>query len=193
MSDYVNTLAKEILAHAASPVPKVRFAKIIYFAFKQMVLSGVAKEYDLAFIRMPLGPVADGFMDLSSDPQIVIIKDDVGLSYNREKYSLKEQVINEYIQSNASEIKHVLSRLQNVATSDLIASSHKDSSWISNRNGAKYYITSEDVRNPFPSARSRINEKIDDQLVQSQLINGMLDDAVNDSSALEHPDYYQNG
>jgi uncharacterized phage-associated protein len=190
--NYLNILAKEILACSVTPVTKVRFAKIIYFVYKSLILTKFVDNQQIAFIRMPLGPVADGFMDLSTDKDIEITTDNIGLLYNREKYSLKSTAsINT---QTGHQVQRILSQLENISTSKLVAISHMEPSWINNSNGQKYYIGPEDLALSLPMSNGSVllDEAIDNQLIQSKLVSGMIDEIVMDSSALEHPEHYSN-
>lgn len=191
INKYLNTLAKDILASSQTPITKVRFAKIIYFVYKSLILNKVVDNQQIAFIRMPLGPVADGFMDLFKDGDIEITTDDIGLLYNREKYSLKNK--GAYSSKN-SQISKILSQLDNVSTSKLVSVSHMEPSWINNPNGHKYYIGPKDLELSLPLSKENIllDEAMDNQLIQSKLVSGMIDEIVLDSSALEHPEHYAN-
>lgn len=190
MELYLHTLAKNILKLSASPIAKVRFAKIIYFVHKDLIINGLVASSQLAFIRMPLGPVADGFMSLDDDRDIVVTKDSVGLLYNREKYSLRlganvDQII------DAQSIQDTLKKISKISTSDLIEISHNDPSWQKYANGSVYFISDLDLTQQFPATQivsvSTINTDLENQIIQSQLIKGMIDDAVKDSTTIEHP------
>lgn len=182
-------LTKEVLALSNKPISKVRLAKMVYFSFKELVLEGYYQPEDLAFIRMPLGPVPFGFYDaLESDKDIQITIADIGLSYNRESYSLRHAVTvsSQYL----SVLTKVVQQLEKYPTSLLVGISHNDASWQKNANGMTYFISKDDLNNFKGLEAAQISEAIDDQLMQSKLIIGMKDEIVKDSSALEYPDHY---
>lgn len=180
-------LAKEILFLQKNPIPKVRLAKIIYFSFKELVRLGLYKREDMTFIRMPLGPVPLGFNQIAQDKDVEVVIASVGLSYNRENYSLKKDV---KLSGDYSQLSKILERLNQYPTSTLIEMSHKDASWLNHENSNEYYIELEDLRPLTAKTVPTLSTVIDDQLIQSKLVKGMKEDIVKDNSALEYPDYY---
>lgn len=191
MERYINILAKQILRLSGHQIAKVRFAKIIYFVHKNLVKEGIEKSNNLAFIRMPLGPVADGFLELVNDPAIMITVDNIGLVYNREKYGLTVREKSTQLPTDDI-VKKALLQLAHYSTSQLINMSHLDPSWQKHINGDHYYISEDDLSNTLPTAdpKALVNRDIDDQLIQSQLLGGMIEDSIQDSTSLEHPQYY---
>ncbi|KKR32122.1 MAG: hypothetical protein UT63_C0051G0004 [Candidatus Gottesmanbacteria bacterium GW2011_GWC2_39_8] len=184
-------LIKEILAVSSKPIPKVRLAKMVYFAFKELVIDNYYNYQDLEFIRMPLGPVPADFSEvLQGDEDILVNITDVGLSYNRENYSLKTGVKIE--KSNYYDLlREIVEKISSYPTSSLIEISHSDYSWINNNNGDKYFISPQDlIHFKGLSVTSGIENEMDDQLIQSKLVKGMKEEMVKDNSALEFPDYY---
>ncbi len=152
-------------------------------------MAGYYHPEDLAFIRMPLGPVPFGFYDiLLTDNEIEIETADVGLSYNRENYSLKPgvSVTSPYL----SLLKHIVNQLDQYPTSSLVEISHNDSSWKDNNNGDTYFVSKNDLTPLKGIKAAKLSEGIDDQLIQSKLVKGMKEEIVKDSSALEFPDHY---
>jgi len=184
----LKTLAKEILLYSEQPLAKVRFAKVIYFVFKSLVIHKKYKVTDLAFIRMPLGPVPYDFMNLSEDSDFGVEESAVGLMYNRQSYYLKNKTQFKE-SSNADVIKAVLSKLSSFSTSSLVEYSHLDPSWINNVNGANYYINSDDLKQSLPKSGRPLDLIIDNQLLQARLLSGAENDAVVDSTNLEYPEY----
>ena len=182
-------LAKEILFVVNNPVPKVRLAKLIYFIFKELVRNDYYKINDLAFIRMPLGPVPVDFNDeVMNDADIMVKKTDIGLTYNRENFSIKQNYETdvEYLPL----LKKKIRLINRYPTSYLIERSHQDNSWRSHVNGDTYYITQEDLVVFKKTPTKTLLPQIDDQLVQSKLVKGMKEEIVKDSSSLEYPDHY---
>lgn len=182
-------LTKEILAVSNKPISKVRLAKMVYFSFKELVMAGYYKPTDLAFIRMPLGPVPYGFYDiLKTDDDITINIADVGLSYNRENYSLKAgvNVKSRYLDF----LSKVVNKLDQYPTSSLVEISHSDSSWLDNNNGDTYYVSKTDLSHFKGIKITQLSGEFDDQLIQSKLVKGMKEEIVKDSSALEFPKHY---
>lgn len=182
-------LTKEILAVSNKPIAKVRLAKIVYFSFKELVMAGYYQPEDLAFIRMPLGPVPCDFYDIiQKDDDITITTTNIGLSYNRENYSLKPGINVESPYLNL--LSRVFNKLDHYPTSSLVEISHNDSSWSGNRNGNVYYVSKNDLIHFKGIKVSKLSEDIDDQLIQSKLVKGMKEEIVKDSSSLEYPDHY---
>lgn len=182
-------LTKEILAVSAKPISKVRLAKLVYFSFKELVMAGYYQLDDMLFIRMPLGPVPLGFYKiLSNDTDIEVTTTDVGLSYNRENYSLKMGV---NIRSSYSPfLSQIVTQLDQYPTSSLVEISHSDASWLGNPNGKTYSIAKEDLTHFKGINMAKLTDEFDNQLIQSKLIKGMKEEIAKDSSALEYPDYY---
>ncbi len=182
-------LTKEILAVSNKPIPKVRLAKMVYFSFKELVMEGYYQVEDLAFIRMPLGPVPCDFYEiLSTDTDIAITTTNLGLSYNRENYSLKPGVRIE--SPYHSLLIRIINQLDEYPTSLLVETSHSDSSWLNNNNGDIYHVSKHDLTHLKGIKNTKFSEEIDNQLIQSKLVKGMREEIVKDSSALEFPDHY---
>jgi hypothetical protein len=184
-------LVKEILAIIGKPVPKVRLAKLVYFSFKELVIQGYATSNAIGFIRMPLGPVPIGFTEeLSKDPDVEITDANIGLTYNRISYSVKNgyeiplSVYSDFLKSK-------LSLLQKFHTSTLVEKSHQDHTWKNLSNGEEFYISTEDM---IPVSDTELEksmtDEMDDQFLQSKLLKGMKREIVLDSSALEYPQFY---
>jgi uncharacterized phage-associated protein len=188
-SDITLKLTKEILAVSNKPISKVRLAKMVYFSFKELVMAGYYHVDDLAFIRMPLGPVPFDFYNvLQTDDDIEITRTNVGLSYNRENYSLKRgaSVKSTYL----SLLGRIVNQLDQYPTSSLVEISHNDSSWLGNSNGDTYYVSQSDLIHFKGIKTIKHSDEIDDQLLQSKLVKGMKEEIIKDSSALEFPDHY---
>lgn len=187
----LSELAITILRLESKPISKVRFAKTIYFVHKELIRRGKAVSSDINYIRMPLGPVPDGFMKLESfNPVIQVVRVFTGLAYNTSQYSLQKKFFKRACDiSLDADIKEVLKRLEPFTTSELVELSHLDESWKQNVNGVTYSITLEDMEHKLPSRRKSNNhsEEADDQLLQASLVRGMIEDIVSESTDLEHP------
>ena len=182
-------LAINILLRSKKSIPKVRFAKVIYFVFKYAVSHDDNKFDDLEFVRMPLGPVPVGFMDLSRDSEFGVEEKTTGLMYNRQSYYLADDS-NHLIQNYSFDMDKLVEQIGNFHTSELVELSHKDISWKTHSNGQEYFITKEDVKTLLPKKnRISLSSEVDDQLVQARLVAGMENDAVEDSTFLEYPEH----
>jgi uncharacterized phage-associated protein len=180
-------LAEQILLSENTGISKVRFAKTIYFVHKGLVQHSLANPGMLGYIRMPLGPVPVNFMELESFGSIATETADTGLSYDAKIYRLNADVDRD--DSIAPTLDKILAILRRTSTSQLVEVSHRDPSWLNNVNGARYFITSEDLKNELPgkTRRATTDSALDEQHLQAQLIKGMLEDIVEESTSLEYP------
>lgn len=186
MAPLIQQLAKDILLSAPQGISKVKFAKTIYFVYKHLVLGGAYRARDLSFIRMPLGPVPVGFKSLATDPDIKVISQNASyLTYNQETYRLDENFIQSHQVNDM--VDDVVTKLLAFTTSQLVEESHKEPSWLGRHNGDEYTITQADLSLSLPAKPALLNENTEDQHIQAQLIVGMLDDIVDESTALEYP------
>jgi len=181
---YLFQLAQQILISSEKGLSKVRFAKIIYFVQKGLVQSDVSQKDALGFIRMPLGPVPFGFQEMTNLPNIAVKIEPNSLTYNAEVYSVKNK--NEVATDNMETIDALFRRLQSFRTSDLVEYGHKEPSWLHNKNGTHYFLADDDLSIDLPT-KSKSNDVDEKQLLQAQLLNGMLTDIVDESTALEYP------
>ncbi len=90
MEKYLLSIAKQVLSSQAEGLSKVRFAKTLYFVHKTLVQKNLSNVKDLGFIRMPLGPVPIGFMELADSPEIKTSDIPTPLIYNQLQYSLND-------------------------------------------------------------------------------------------------------
>lgn len=183
-------LSKVILSIKANGISKVRFAKIIYFVHKELIRINALTANDIKYIRMPLGPVPDGFMTLTVEHDDIIKKSSPsGLSYNSETYMLKRKfaLLPKPKNELYVDIKKILLALDEVSTSDLIESSHHEPSWINHSNGQIFSITSKDLKNGLPVTKIGSNAFLENQKIQASLVKGMIEDIVNESTDLEYP------
>lgn len=182
----LNHLAKNILALERNPISKVRFAKTIYFVYKELVRNQLVDIKSLKFIRMPLGPVPDGFMALSDDAiKITHTPAGSGLIYESVNYHTDALFNGSNAEKNI--IQKTLNILRKNSTSELVEISHKDYSWLNNKNGNRYHITDKDMANNLSLLTDTTNQDNDDRL-QASLVRGMLDDIVSESTDLEYPE-----
>lgn len=185
--EYLQLLSKEILKNVPEGLTKVKFAKVIYFTHKALVQKGLVKNDQLRFIRMPLGPVPCGFKDLIHDPSLTI--EDIKkpqLSYDMQLYKLGKKDTTKNELSDA--VQEIVNKIKDFPTSYLVEQSHKDPSWIHHGNGEEYVIEKEDLTLTFPSASvSQPDTATEAMRLQAKLMEGMLDEIVEESTSLEYP------
>jgi hypothetical protein len=179
-------IAKGVLSLRTDGLSKVRFAKTLYFVHKELVRASLLNAQAIAYIRMPLGPVPDGFMLLDDDTDIKVNQRPTGLIYDTSVFSLSG-VFAVPVQLKTS-ISKTLAKLDDFSTSQLVEISHRDPGWIEHTNGQRYFISSRDLRNTLPKKTLKLDEIHDEQAMQAKLIDGMLTDIVEESTALEYPD-----
>lgn len=187
MNDYLQKIAYEVLYRQKDGVSKVRFAKILYFVHKGLILNKSISANEMKFIRMPLGPVPSGFKHLNKDPNIeTYISATSALLYDSQVYKLN----NPSFRSSSKygdEIKKILSLLENLPTSQLVAISHDEPSWKKYKNGDEYFIEQEDLDVPLPRVKAnKLTKEIEEQKLQGHLMNGMIEDIVDESTSLEY-------
>ncbi len=184
----MNILAKNILALEKSSLSKVRFAKTIYFVHKELIRNNLANKEDFKYIRMPLGPVPDGFMQLTSiDNEIKSERvKNIRLAYESIEYSTEAEFKGSDEERNV--IEKTLKTLRDHNTSSLVNASHEDSSWKENKNGVLYYVTDLDMKNDLSMLCAAVNANNDSDNMQASLVRGMLQDIVSESTGLEYPD-----
>jgi len=192
METYITVLAKQILQITPEGLSKVRFAKFLYLAHKALAQAGVVEPGALAFIRMPLGPVPVGFSKLSREPGILVTQEEnTGLSYNTQRYTSKKGAAKVFGNKKHNDtIQKVTSQLSSLTTSQLVGYTHEEPSWKNHKNGDEYFIGDADLRRLLPPGKNQgpaISSEIDDQHLQAQLVSGMLDEIVDESTALEYP------
>lgn len=187
----LHDLAKLILVIEDNGISKVRFAKTIYFVHKELIKLNIASADDIRYIRMPLGPVPDGFMTLVDDYSDIITEvEETGLVYNSLKYKLKKKRFSKKpLQNQLYQIADkLLFDLDAVSTSELVRISHEEPSWKNHLNSQIYTISEKDLANVFPKRHKRKSLGLENQQIQASLVMGMLEDIVNESTALEYPD-----
>lgn len=188
MNQYLKKLAIEILKNCQDGLTKVKFAKIIYFVHKGLICQNLSDTNDLKFIRMPLGPVPIGFMELSKDPDFKVTHQiNMGPVYNSEVYQLNNSSSFFCEDNFADVIKKLSHQLNRLTTSKLVDKSHSEPSWINNINGTEYFISDDDLSLSLPVYSKTMTNKEDTQKLQEKLVEGMLDDIVSGSTSLEYP------
>lgn len=151
----LHELASLILAIEHRPVRRVRFAKAIYFAHKALVNQKLMLISDITYIRLPLGPVPDGFLTLALDyPNLISEKTDVigHLSYESEFFSVHpnpDTFIAEFDPKITAIVRQILTLLDAFLTPELVKHS-QDPSWLTHFNGEHYELTPLDLKNTFP-------------------------------------------
>lgn len=189
MDNYLINLAKQILAFTPEGITKVRFAKVLYFAHKGLVAHSRVGIKEMKFIRMPLGPVPVGFKNLSTYKDIVMTEKKNSLLYNMEIFNLNRQAHDEYFGEEMTQnISEIYKKIVLFPTSELVEISHKDPSWRSHKNGEEYFIQEEDLKlgllfNPV----IKVVADTEEQKLQAKLVEGMLDEIVDESTLLEYP------
>jgi hypothetical protein len=188
MSDkYLSDLAKRILYEAPHGLTKVKFAKMLYFTNKYLVQNGLVEQTQLGFIRMPLGPVPVGFKTMT-DPEISVEEVPMStLSYDKQVYRLISGDI--FSDNFQAVIKKAVESLINLSTSRLVEFSHQEPSWVNHVNGEEYYLEEADLNIDIPNVQEEVSINLEDQKLQAKLVEGILDDIVADSTALEYPGY----
>ncbi len=187
MNYYLLSLAHYLLSQEPKEgISKVRLAKFIYFAHKALVQQRLAHVSDLGFVRMPLGPVPLGFKDLPDDPTITVGHTATGLSYTKQVFRFSGSLPTN--DSRVTHVQDVYHQLHVLPTSALVEASHNEPSWIRHANGEEYFIEKEDIALPLPTAQhALLTQEADNQRLQAKLVEGMLDDIVEESTRLEYP------
>ena len=85
-------------------------------------------------------------------------------------------------------IKRIVGQLASFSTSEMVAIAHKEPSWMNHRNGDEYYIGVDDLKIALTTTKSSgMNSEIDTQHLQARLMEGMIDEIVEESTSLEYP------
>lgn len=184
-NNFLNKLTLDILS-VTNGVSKVKLAKIFYLTHKWLVQNGLAKPEDWSYVRMPLGPVPVHFNTLRESDLIKINTEPTSLSYNMEIYYLMPNVD---VILNNKKTKETINILAKFSTSDLVDYTHNEPSWLKYGNGSEYVMSELDISRKLPTTNNSnvFNTVEDNQTLQSQLIEGMIDDIVEVSTALEYP------
>jgi hypothetical protein len=196
MSAILLSLAKEILQNSPEGISKVKFAKTIYFIFKGLVQEKLFSVEDLSFIRMPLGPVPNGFMALKNDSGLKVMEKNNGsLAYNSQVYFVSDKVNKSKLDDNQKDkIKQLTSQIEEFKTYELVGFSHQEPSWVEFPNGTTYFLSKSDleIKVPKKSLITKLFKKEENVnengRLQEQLVEGMLSDIVEESTTLEYPE-----
>ena len=181
-------LAKNILALEENhQLSKVRFAKTIYFVHKELIRNNLLDRKSFQYIRMPLGPVPAGFMEITlSCPEITSEKENTGLAYATEKFTTT--AVFDGTEKERQVISGTLNTLRKFQTSNLVDTSHRDPSWINHKNSEQYYISEDDMENNLSILEQFSTSAIDEKdNMQASLVRGMMNDIVSESTKLEYP------
>lgn len=202
-------LARIILLLIGRPVSKVRLARLIYFAHKDLIRKKLLSPSDILYIRSPLGPIPDGYTTLTLDSEDIVAQRNTSsnLSYTSEDYTVSERAIEaeatllEQYRDMLGVIEKTLKILRPYTTPELIRISHNEPSWLAHHNGEIYQISPQDLKLTFPEQkplRIKLNlipmidkSKNDANRVgamQAHLLRGMIADIVKESTDLEYPD-----
>ena len=187
-NNYLHLLAKQILKVIPEGLSKVRFTKILYFTHKGLVQKNLSAPNDMEFIRMPLGPVPVGFKDLSQDPEIEVTEMATSpLVYDKQLYVLSG--MNNYFKDERLKAIQEISLLLNrLTTNQLVSIAHQEPSWLNHKNGDEYFLEQADLNIDLPTSKlSNVSSEIDTQHLQAKLVEGMIDDIVDESTSLEYP------
>lgn len=185
MNRYLFNLAIEILKLYPSQ-SKVKFAKLIYFLHKEIVRFGLIKTDKLSFVRMPLGPVPVGFVNLQDQEGIEVTELPTPLLYNCQVYDYSGSVNPELSDSMITLAKTTLKPLMLMSTSDIVELSHQEDSWKKLSNGIEFEISEKDLETEIP--KNVKSSKENNSSLQEKLVSGMLSDIVASSTALEYPE-----
>lgn len=196
-------LSKTILLLNKAPINKVRFARVVYFVHKELIRKKFMSPEDIAYIRSPLGPIPEGLLKLTLEhPNIIASPASDRPSFAAEEYTInlseseqaEETLMLEQYRDVLKATERTLKALSAYSTPELVEASHADPSWNANFNGARYLITPADLKNPFPFATIRVKIRIkrpaSNELgaLQANLLRGMMQDIVKESTDLEYPD-----
>lgn len=194
-------LARTILLLSNSPINKVRFARIIYFVHKELIRKKFMSPEDIAYIRSPLGPIPEGLFRLPLEHPNIITHPAMGPSFAAEEYAIQpadageteETLMLEQYREVLKTVERTLKALSPYTTPELVEASHADPSWTNNLNGTHFFITPADLKNPFPFIAVRIKIRVKPApselgALQANLLRGMMQDIVKESTDLEYPD-----
>lgn len=185
MNSYLYNLAIEILKLYPGQ-SKVKFAKLIYFVHKELIRSELVGSSELSFVRMPLGPVPVGFMNLQDQDGIEISELPTPLLYNSQVYNYSGSDKPELSDSIVTLAKTTLRPLILMSTSDIVELSHQEYSWKKLSNGIEFNISERDMETEIP--KNVKSSKENNSSLQEKLVSGMLSDIVASSTSLEYPE-----
>lgn len=195
----LHELASAILFLNQQPISRVRFSRTIYFVHKELIRKKLMRAEDIPYVRLPLGPVPEGFTALALGNTNISVRPihSPGLSYEAEEFIFTADQALQGEPDHQEAIRRAISKtliaLSTHPTSELVAASH-DLSWRTHANGERYFLTSADLKNTFPFTpillRIRLKRPVNNEigLLQATLLRGMLNDIVRESTDLEYPD-----
>lgn len=194
-------LARTILSINKAPINRARFARVIYFVHKELIRKKFMSPEDITYIRSPLGPIPEGLLRLALEHPNIITHPSLGPSFAAEEYTInltdtdeaEETAMLEQYREVLKATERTLKALSPYTTPELVEASHSDPSWINNFNGTHFFITPADLRNPFPFTAIRIKIRVKPApselgALQANLLRGMMQDIVKESTDLEYPD-----
>lgn len=191
-------LANLILALNQQPIRRIRLAKLIYFAHKELIRKGIMQPSDIQYLRMPLGPAPIGLVSLTEDSNGEIYSIKIPsplLTFESEEFGthFAPQTAQQTSPKASLIIKKMLDALNKKPTSELVKLSQRDPSWRLHHNGEHYDITPSDLKNPLPRIQFKINivRHLSDneaEAIQAALLRGMTPDIIEESTDLEYPD-----
>ncbi len=195
-------LATAILWLNQAPISRIRFTKTIYFVHKELVRKHLMTPEDITYLRLPLGPVPEGFMSLTMESLNIQVRpvSNHNLSYEAEEYVSAGVTSLQNLETNPplrSAIVRTLAALNTHTTNELVKASY-DPSWLTHPNGSRFHLSAADLKNTFPFSQIRIKIRLrrprrnDIGALQATLLRGMIDDIVRESTDLEYPDTDQN-
>lgn len=185
-------LTELILSLNETPLTRIRLTKAIYFVHKELVRKKLMALQDITYIRLPLGPAPDGLLDIIlNHPEIIIQDIPSNLLYENKTYTI-DQKESGSVSDIVNTTQKILSLLKKHRTTELVRAS-QDPSWIAHKNGEKYQLTPDDLKNIFPNTQIHFKIRVkatpnEIGSLQATLLRGMLNDIVKESTDLEYPD-----
>ncbi len=188
------SLTKLILTIYNQPISKIKLSKTIYFLHKELIKSQVMLPEDIIYIRKPLGPTPKDFKTLSlENSDFTVVHNDSNLSYNQENYILKTKSKHAKkieIEKNLLyiNVENILQKLTRISTARLVELSQMEPSWLSIPNGTEFVISKKDLDTNEIVTHNRLWNDDLSNLMQANLLRGMLEDIIKESTDLEYPD-----
>jgi uncharacterized phage-associated protein len=182
-------------------IARVRLAKLTYLVYKGLL----QKKYDsltgkeIVFVRMPLGPVPQELKEVLATAKFGSKREKIGLSYNRQVFYLvtKEKPSKTLVQA----VDEILEQISYLSSGEMVEYCHHEPSWRACKNGEDWVISEDDLKRWLPQSKHlfgfgwkkgesarKINPTLDDQFLQARLIDGMLEEIIEESTLLEYPE-----
>jgi len=182
-------------------IAKVRLAKLSYLVYKGLLQKNFdsLKGQEIIFVRMPLGPIPQHLKEILESKKFQYKLEKIGLSYNRQVFYLatKEKPSNVLLKS----VKEILDEVNYLSSGEMVEYCHNEPSWRSCKNGEDWCISKEDLKRWLPQSKHlfglgwkkgesprKINQALDEQFLQAKLIDGMLEEIIEESTLLEYPE-----